>query len=94
MGWRREPQKRYGGEDYMAKRQRLYNEEQYAKRAYKKLSLWKKIKYHTTFWSVVGVIGTIVPTVILSIAFGPKGFAAAVITIVVTITILRKMKKG
>jgi hypothetical protein len=45
MGWRREPEKRYGGEDYMAKKQRLDREEQYAKRAYKKLSFWQKIKY-------------------------------------------------
>ncbi len=58
MGWRREPQKRYGGEDYMAKKQRLYNEEQYAKRAYAKLSLWKKFKHHAyeiafKVWTVV-----------------------------------------
>jgi hypothetical protein len=45
MGWRREPEKRYGGEDYMAKKQRLDREEQYEKRAYKKLSFWQKIKY-------------------------------------------------
>ena len=58
MGWNREPEKRYGGEPPMAKEQRLYNEEQYAKRAYKELSLWKKCKHHASeiafkIWTVV-----------------------------------------
>ncbi len=48
MAWSRSETKRYGGEDYMAKRQRLSNEEQAKKARYDKLSLWKKIKHHAS----------------------------------------------
>ena len=58
MSWKRSETKRYGGEDYMAKKQRLDREEQYAKKVYKKLSLWKKIKHIASeiafkIWTVV-----------------------------------------
>jgi len=49
MGWHRSETKRYGGgEDYMAKKQRLSAEKQVEEARYKKLSFWQKIKYKFT----------------------------------------------
>jgi sulfur relay (sulfurtransferase) DsrC/TusE family protein len=49
MGWYKK-EKRYGGEDYMARRQRLYNErmaeEQAKKEAYERLSSFQKAIRH------------------------------------------------
>ncbi len=46
MKWYKKPEKKYGGEDYMAKQQRLQKAENHRKEVYKKMSIWKKFKYY------------------------------------------------
>jgi hypothetical protein len=57
MGWYKK-EKRYGGEDYMAKRQRLYEEEQYRKRMKSPPNLF-----------LMGLLGFLTAAVMMGIIF-------------------------
>jgi hypothetical protein len=61
MGWKKEPVKRYGGEDYMAKKQRLDKAYQYAK-----MNKTPKTKLNLF---LLGLLGFVTAAVMMGIIF-------------------------